>query len=164
MRELILNIALFISGLHLVIVLFLVLMGESFDVVPKYLWWLLLITIPVVVAGFLYYYDAKENPKYKFISHLEYEGILQPKFVFEYDTFTFYHEGVDEINMRTLNGYTTDSAAVADGVMVYRKVYPRIWGIFKHIPYNENEFVYTLKVTEAIKNATLTPAELNLKE
>lgn len=154
-----------IGGVYIALCgLFLILPDKNFKYPLKILWGLIL-AVPMAVTGISYELGPNTRPENKLITNLKYIKTLEPRYVYEHDKYMFFHDNVGPINISEIQGYTTDSAAIADGILVYEKQYPVIWGFVKqNAPEGESDYVYTFEVTDAIQKASQEPAELKHQE
>jgi hypothetical protein len=119
-------------------------------------------TIPglIMIVVLAIYSDHKELDHYKVVRHLEVVQKLTPKYVFGYDAYTVEFEG-REILIKSVPGYTTDSAAVVNKVVVYRQVRLPIWGFIK-ADYGD-ELISSTGLTDDIKKGLKQAKQVELK-
>lgn len=161
MNESILYTLSILGGIHIALCVFFVIISDNQTKYPTNLLWGLILSLPMGITGLVYEIGPKKQVENRLITNLKYIKTLEPKYVYEHDEYMFFHDENGPIEISRIQGYSTDSAAIADGIMVYQKVYPRIWGFIEQTPVSEEpEFVYTFVVTDAIKKASQEPAEL----
>jgi len=161
MNEIFVYITFWFTGIHLSLVLLLLAFADGPGHFPGWLMWPCFVTVPLLIACITYSTETSKQEKVTLIERLEYQETIRPKYVYEYDQYMFFHPSQDEpLQISNLQGYTSDSAAVVDGILVYKKIYPRVWGFIEHVPKGKQEYLFTLELTPEIERASQLPVKL----